>query len=487
MKVFFVNPPFKPQHGKFSRESRSPAIGRSGVLYYPLWLVYAAAVVEREGFDVKFLDAPATRMDVSSSLDYIEQEGKNAGLFVLDTSTPSIYNDICFGEQLKDRFPNAFVLLVGTHPSALPAETLQMSNKIDGVARREFDYIVRDLAYALRQGDDLQRVNGLSYRDGQTIRHNPDASYIQDLDDLPFAASFIKSHLDIRNYFFAAATYPSIQFFTGRGCPAKCNFCVYPQTLHGHKYRARSPQNIVEELLYIAENFPDVKEIVIEDDTFTIDKNRVVEICDLLLERNLHKRFRWLCNARVSLDYETMIKMKKAGCRLVIPGIESVNQDILDNINKGTTIMQIESFMSNTRKAGLLVHACYMVGNMGETRGTMEETLKAALRYKTDTAQFYPLIPYPGTGAYKWAKSCHYLTAGYRDFCKEDGTLNCVINLPTLSSSDLVDFCAYARKKYYLRGWYILHRVWMGMRDFNDLKRSLRAFINFRKYVFRGK
>ena len=127
-------------------------------------------------------------------------------------------------------------------------------------------------------------------------------------------------------------------------------------------------------------------------------------------KRSINKKIRWLCNARVNLDYETMCLMKKAGCHLIIPGIESVNQQILKNIHKGTTVEQIEAYVANARKAGLMIHACYMVGNQGETHETMKETLAAAMRFKTDTAQFFPLIPYPGTGAYNWAISVHLLT-----------------------------------------------------------------------------
>ena len=124
--------------------------------------------------------------------------------------------------------------------------------------------------------------------------------------------------------------------------------------------------------------------------------------------------------------------MKKAGCHLIIPGFESYNEQILKNIKKGSSLKL--------------------------------------------TAQFFPLIPYPGTEAYEWAKSNGYITGKYEDYLQEDGTLNCVLNTPELSSQELVDFCAYARKKYYMRPWYIAHRLWRGMKDPEDLKRSLKAF-----------
>lgn len=480
MKICFINPPFKAEYGKFSRESRSPSIGHSGVLYYPLWLIYAAATVEKDGFDIAFIDAPAKRLDVTKTLERVKNEASDAALFVLDTSTPSIYSDAAFGALLKKTYPQSKIMLVGTHPSAVPTETLNINDSIDIVARHEYDYIVRDTARAIRDDKGLDTVLGITYRENSNIMQTADAVYIEELDEIPPAAPFIKKYLDIKDYVFPAAAYPAIQIFTGRGCPAHCNYCVYPQTLHGHKYRLRTPENVVKEFKYIAENFPEVHEIVIEDDTFTANKKRVLEICDLLIKNGLHKRFKWLCNARVNIDLETMQTMKKAGCHLIIPGFESYNEQILKNIKKGSNLKLIDDYVANARKAGLMIHACYMVGNEGETRETMETTLAAAMRFKTDTAQFFPLIPYPGTEAYEWAKSNGYISGKYEDYLQEDGTLNCVLNTPELSAQELVDFCAYARKKYYMRPWYIAHRLWKGIRDPEDMKRSLKAFWRFK-------
>lgn len=485
MKVYFINPPFKAEYGKFSRENRSPAITRSGALYYPLWLIYAAAVCDQDGFEVRFLDAPAKTFNEEECLDLIKRRGKGTKLFVLDTSTPSIYSDVRFAEKLKKMFPESKIMLVGTHPSALPNETLEISECIDAVARHEFDYIVRDFARAVRDNSEWSSVKGITYRDNGELYSTEDMPYIETLDDIPFAAEFIKKYLNPKDYFFAPAAFPEIQIFSGRGCMARCNFCVYPQTMHGHKYRLRTPENVVAEFEYIAQNFPDVKEVVFEDDTFTVKKERVIAICDLLIQKGLHKRFRWLCNARVNLDLETMRKMKQAGCHLIIPGIESCNQQILNNIKKGITIKQVTEYVANAKKAGLLVHACYMVGNNGETKETMAETLKLALKLNTDTAQFYPLLPFPGTEAYAWAKQNGYIKGGYADYVKEDGTINSLLDLPGLSSDEMVAFCDYARKKYYLRPSYILHRLWVGLKDPEDLKRSLKAFKSIKKYLFK--
>lgn len=485
MKIFFVNPSFKSEYGKFSRENRSPTVTRSGTLYYPLWLIYAAATCEKDGFEVEFLDAPAKPMSEKEQYDYIRAHGKDTKLFVINTSTPSIVNDTICADKLKDLYSDAFVMLVGTHPSATPVETLENSKRVDAVARHEYDYIVRDVARAIRNGKDPFETLGLTYRKDGDIKANPDMPYITDLDEIPFLSEFVNKHLNYKDYFFAAGEYPEVQMFTGRGCMARCNFCVYPQTMHGHGYRMRSVENVVAELEYIAKTFPDVKEIVFEDDTFTMKKDRVIEICNLMTEKGLNRRFRWLCNARVNLDLETMKVMKAAGCHLIIPGIESGSQQILNNIKKGTKLEQVHEYVKNAKKAGLQIHACYMVGNKGETKETMQETLRLALELNTDTAQFYPLLPFPGTEAYAWAKENGYIHGTYTDYVKEDGTINCLLELPGITGEEMVQFCDDARKKYYMRPSYIWHRIVMGIKDPADLKRSLKAFKNIKKYLFK--
>lgn len=487
MKVFFVNPPFKSEYGKFSREQRSPAITKSGCFYYPLWLIYAAARIERSpGFEIGFIDAPAKQLSKQQCMEMIAQKGSDTKLFVVDSTTPSIYEDVEFAAGLKKAYPNAVVILVGTHVSTLPEETLGLNDSLDAVARREYDLIVEGIANAIRDGKDWRKVRGITYRDVDgKICSNEDMPYITDMDDIPFASEFIKKHLDVNDYFISIATLPEIQIFTGRGCPFRCYFCLYPQTMHGHTYRYRSAENVVAEFEYIADHLPEVREVVIEDDTFTADKKRVQEICRLLIEKKINKKLRWMCNSRVTLDYETMVQMKKAGCRLLLPGFESGSQQILNNIRKGTKVEQFKPFVDNARKAGMQVHGCFIVGNRGETRETMQETLKVALTLKLDTAQFYPLMPFPGTEAYDWAVSQGYLSGKYTDYLQEDGNHNTSMHVGDISAQELVDFCNYCRRRFYMRPWYIGHRIWMGIKDPADLKRALKSFGRFKEFLFR--
>lgn len=482
MEVLLINPPFKSEYGKYSRDSRSPAIAKSGTIYYPIWLLYTAGILDIEGFDVKFVDAPAKQFGISETIEIVKN--MNPRLIVINTSTPSIYSDVHFGESLKELFPKSYIALVGTHPSALPEETLKLSRKIDAVARHEYDYIIRDLACALRDNTEIEQVNGITYWDHDEIISTQNQGYIENLDELPFISKSIKKFVDYHDYFFSAASYPEIQIITGRGCVSKCFFCVYPQTFHSHNYRFRSSRNVVSEFEYIIQNFPDVKEIGIEDDTFTSNKARVIEICNLLIEKGIHKKIKWYVNARVNLDFETMKLMKKAGCRLLIPGIESGDQQILNNIKKGIKVEQSIDFVKNAKKAGLLVHACFMVGNKGETKESMEKTLNLAKKLNPDTAQFFPMIPYPGTEAFAWAVKSGYIDpSDYSKWLKEDGEHNCVLNFPDISSDQLVDFCDYARRKFYLRPRYILYKLMQILKSKQEFIRTIKSFKNFVPYL----
>lgn len=479
MRILLVNPPFKD--GKFSRASRSPAITKSGTIYYPFWLAYATGVLERELFDARLVDGPAQGL---SKADIIKIAGNfKPGLVVIDTSTPSIASDIEMGELIKLALKDAFVILVGTHPSALPDQTLHLSESIDAVARGEYDYTIRDLAKALDSDKNLKGVLGISYRDGGNIIHNEKRPLIEDLDGLPFVSSVYKRHLNIKDYFFAASAYPFVMIITGRGCPHSCSFCVYPQVFHSRRYRPRSPENVADEFEYIIKELPEAREIGIEDDTFTIDKERVRELSSILIKRRL--KIRWYAAARPDLDYETMKVMKEAGCRLLVAGYESGSQKILDNIHKGIRIEDILKFDRESKRAGLLVHGCFMVGLPGETSETMSETLGLARRLNCDTAQFFPLMPYPGTEAYDWAKENGYLKSeNFSDWLTEDGLHNAVLATEGISAKELVDFCDYARRRFYLRPRYLFYKSLRALSDRDEFARTVRAFKVFYKHLF---
>jgi radical SAM superfamily enzyme YgiQ (UPF0313 family) len=255
--------------------------------------------------------------------------------------------------------------------------------------------------------------------------------------------------------------------------------------MFGHKYRHRSPENIVAELEYIQKELPEVKEILIDDDNFTVDQEHVLAICEIIIKNKL--KVSWTVEARVNLRFDVMKAMKKAGCRLLVAGFESGDQHILNNINKGATIEQAEQFCLNAKKAGLRVHGCFMVGNKGETRASIEKTLKFALKLNPDTAQFFPLMVYPGTRAYQWAQENSFIRAeSYREWLTEEGLHNCVLNTDSLTAQELVGFCDEARRKFYLRPAYMVRKATDLMINPSEIKRTVKAAKVLFKHLVRG-
>lgn len=453
-------------------------------MYYPIWLAYATGVLEESGFNVKLVDAPANGYTLSYILDLVKVF--QPVLVVIDTSTPSINNDIDVAEAIKEVIPETFILLVGPHVSALPEETLSISPKINAVTRDEYDYTVLEVAKLFENGGDLCDILGLSYRHlkNNEIIHNHDRPLIQNLDSLPFVSQVYKKHLKIENYFYSISQYPEVTIVTGRGCPFHCTYCIWPQTITGHRYRRRSIENVADEFEYISHELPEVKEIFIEDDTLTVNKKRSIALAKELINRG--NRLPFTANSRADVDYETLQWLKKAGLRLLCVGFESGDQEILDAIKKNISIDQFFEFQEATRKTNILVHGCFMAGNPGETHETLAKTLTLAKDLNPDTAQFFPLMVYPGSEVYDWVKYNNYLISeDYREWLTDEGLHKSVVSYDNLSAKELVEWCDYARKSFYIRPKYLLGKFWEILTNPKEAGRIIRAGRTFIKYLFR--
>ena len=472
--------------GKFSREQRSPAVTKSGTFYYPMWLCYAAGLLEEKGFEVKVIDAPAKRLEIKDIL--LMAEKFSPSLVVVDTSTPSIYNDVDVALQVK-KITGSFIALAGTHPSSLPEETLSIDPSIDAVARREYEYTVLALADLLSKGnfdeEGLKMIDGLSFRWDGRIVHNREREFTEDIDSLPFVSRVYRRHLDYKDYFYAHSRHPIVTLITGRGCPHHCVYCLYPQTFNGHRLRYRSIKNVVDEIEYCLDAFPDLKEIMFEDDTLTVNKKRAIEFAEEILRRGL--KFKWSANSRADVDLETMQVLREAGARLFCVGIESGDQTVLDAMKKRITVPRIREFFKDAKKTGILIHGCFLIGNPGETKATLEKTLDLALELNPDTAQFFPIMIYPGTEAYTWATENRYLTTeDFRKWLSPEGLHNCVISRPGLSNQELVAFCDRARQKFYTRPSYIGRKLLQGLSNPQELKRLSKGALTLSKHIFRS-
>jgi len=481
MKILALNPPFHP---RYSRSQRSPAVIKSGVIYYPIWLAYATGVLEQDGFAVNLVDAPAAGYDLQQVLGLAGD--LQPRLVVIDTSIPSICNDLEVSESLKSRIPGTFVLLVGPHVTALPEDTLQMNPAVDAVVRGEYDHTVRDVARSLEGNGNLSTIQGLSYRcqDG-AIRHNPDRPSIQDLDSLPFVSEVYGRHLRVEDYFYSIARYPEVTIVTGRGCPHRCTYCLWPQTITGHQFRRRSITNVADEFDYIAREFPQVKEVFIEDDTLTLDQERCVALAQELISRD--NRLPFSANARADVSYETLAWLKRAGLRLLCVGFESGDQVVLNAMRKGVRVEQFFRFREDARRAGVLIHGCFMAGGPGETQESLAKTLELAKSLDPDTAQFFPLMVYPGTEAYEWASRQGYLTtADFQQWLTPDGLHRSVVDQPSLTAEELAAWCDQARRAFYLRPRYIAAKAWEVLAHPAEAGRILRAARVFSRHLFRS-
>lgn len=479
MKVFFLNPPFKRY---FSRSERSPQVARGGTLYFPVWLALAAAMVEKQGNEISLIDAVADKRSFDYCLTWL-REGRPDCL-VIEVSTASWHSDREFIENIHRHFPDLMIILAGAHVSAMPHQALIECPVAQAVIRGEYERPLIGLIKAIEEGRDWSNAPGISFRRYGRVVDSADSQFLENLDEVPFASRIYKRFLNHRNYYYAAAKWPGIMLMLGRGCPHHCSWCLFNQTLHGHRYRFRSAENIIQEFEFIIDNFPDIKEIWIEDDTFTANRKHLRDICELILKKKLRFKkhpFAWYCNARPPLDYDTMRLMKLSGCRLFVVGFESGDAAILKAIGKSFTIDDSFEFVNNARRAGILVHGCFSVGGPGENKRSMRLTQAYAKRLMPDSAQFYFIHPYPGTQYYYWAKDNGYLTTeDFSKWVKPDGTHRCVINLPGISSEELENFCENAYKKYYFNFKYLFIKT---KQFFRDPSEGLRSIISVSKYL----
>lgn len=491
MQVLFLNPPFHP---RFSREQRSPAVTKSGTLYYPKWLSHAAGVAIKSGHAVDLVDAPAAGASVQAIIDRIQ--AMNVEAVVCDTSTPSILNDIKVIESLVAAKPALHVLLVGRHVSALPNETIASSEAIEAVAVREYEYTVRDWLAAKACGADLSAVDGLVWRNRKTgeILANKQREPIQDLDELPFVSEIYKRFLHTPDYFYGHSLWPLVVFDTSRGCPYHCSFCVYPQTFSGHKMRYRSVAHVADEFDFITREMPEIKTVMLEDDTFIISKPRTMELAQELIRRGNTLPFDANCRADIGAEGELLSTLHKAGARLFCVGFESGDVEVINGMKKNNDDRRDAKyheeafrFVKRCRESGIMVHGCFMVGNLNETPKSMEKTLQFAKRLQPDTAQFFPIMVYPGTTAYEEAKKRKYIQIETWDaWLTKDGLHNSVVTLPNITHEQLVSFCDRARRSFYLSPSYLYYKLKQSMKDRRELQRNMKGFLTLSKYLLRG-
>jgi hopanoid biosynthesis associated radical SAM protein HpnJ len=433
MKTLLLNPPsFEGFDGGAS--SRWPATREIESYWYPVWLAYPAAMIPES----RLLDAPPHGVSPEETIKIATEYD----FVVLFTSTPGFSSDVRLAEMMKAAKPSLKIAFVGPHVTTLPEQSLMASEAIDFVTHKEFDYTVTEFA----SGMPLEEIKGVSFRKDGNIVHTEKRLPIENLDALPWVTPIYKRDMDYTRYNVPFLLNPYISFYTTRGCPAKCTFCLWPQTFDGHMWRQRSVDDVAKEVEHALKLFPDVQEIFFDDDTFTIGKERVLALCERFKPLN----FTWSCTSRVHVDLETLQAMRAAGCRLFIVGFESGNPQILKNIKKGASVEQAREFMKNCKKAGIVVHGDFIIGLPGETRETIEESLQFAKELDCETIQVSIAHAYPGTEFYDFAQTNGYFRSDV-EMTDETGHQLPHIEYPGLSRGEMMEAVEHFYDQYYFR------------------------------------
>ena len=435
--------------------------------WYPTWLAQPAALTPNS----RLLDCPPHGIDLAQCLAI----AKDYDHVIINTSTPSLKNDCRVAEAIKSQKPDTRIGFVGAHTMVLPTETLQASWAIDWVGRKEFDFTCQEVA----EGRDLATIAGLSYkdRDGK-IKHNPERELIADMDQLPWVADVYRRDLQIEKYFIGYLKHPYISLYTGRGCPAQCTFCLWPQTIGGHRYRVRSPQNVAAEMAHMKKIFPQVREFFFDDDTFTANLPRAREIARLIGPLGVE----WSCNSRANLDYDTIKSLKDNGLRLLLVGYESGNDEILTRIKKGVDTDRMRRFTKACHQAGVIIHGTFILGLPVETQATIEQTINFAKELDVFSLQVSLAAPYPGTELYEQAGLNGWFVKKDRaDLVETSGLQQSALAYPGASKEEIFEAVDRFYRRYYLRPKPILRIIKTMLEDKDVMVRRCREGYEFFK------
>ena len=435
--------------------------------WYPTWLAQPAALVP----DSRLLDCPPHNIGRDECL----RIAKDYNQVIIHTSTPSFKNDCRVAEAIKGQQPETRIGFVGAHVAVLPAESLQASRAIDWVGRKEFDYTCKETA----EGRELSAISGLSYKDKEgKVIHNPERELIQNLDALPWVADIYRRDLDVRKYFSGYLNHPYMSFYTGRGCPAQCTFCLWPQTIGGHRYRVRSAQNVADELAHAKKLFPEVKEFFFDDDTFTANLPRARDIAKKIAPLGVD----WSCNSRANLDYDNIKLLKDHGLRLFLVGYESGNDEILTRIKKGVNTEKMRRFTKDCHRAGVIIHGTFILGLPVETTETIQQTIDFAKELDVFSIQVSLAAPYPGTELYEQTRQNGWFARNEKtDLLGDEGYQCSAIEYPGLSKEEIFEAVERFYKAYYLRPKPILRILKTMLADKDVCVRRLREGYEFFK------
>ncbi len=437
MRTLFLNPPsYEGFDGGAGARYQARREIRS--YWYPTWLAQPAAMVPGS----RLVDAPPAGL----TLDDITPLARGHDLAIVHTSSPAFAGDVKVAEALKAENPALRVGFVGAKVAVEPERSLLASPAIDFVAREEFDFTIAEVA----AGRPLDSVHGVSYRGpGGQVVHTRDRAILEDMDRLPFVTPVYKRDLRAEDYSIGYLRHPYMSLYTGRGCRSRCTFCLWPQTVGGHRYRTRSVANVLAEAEVVKALFPQVKELFFDDDTFTDDRPRAEAIARGLARLGIT----WSCNAKANVPRETLAVLRDNGLRLVVVGYESGSQQILNNVKKGLRVDRARRFARDCKDLGITVHGTFILGLPGETRQTIQETIRYAREVNPHTIQVSVAAPYPGTELYRKAAESGWIPedddgAG---LVSQGGTQLATLSYPHLERTEILESVDAFYKRFYFR------------------------------------
>jgi hopanoid biosynthesis associated radical SAM protein HpnJ len=469
MKTLFLQAPsFEGFDG--GAGSRYQAKREIKSFWFPTWLAQPAALVPGS----KLIDAPPARVSLADVLADQAKEGYE--LCIMHTSTPSFASDVKVAEAMKQANPKLKIGFIGAKVAVEAEKSLAAAPVVDFVARNEFDFTIKEVA----EGRDWADVDGISYRNAAgEIVHNRDRAILENMDELPFVTEVYKQNLHLEDYFIGYLQHPYISIYTGRGCKSRCTFCLWPQTVGGHRYRTRSVEHVIEEIKLAKKHYPQVKEFFFDDDTFTDDLPRAEAIA-----RELGKLgVTWSCNAKANVPYETLKVLKENGLRLLLVGYESGNQQILHNIKKGMRIEVAKKFTSDCHKLGIKIHGTFIMGLPGETKETIEETIRYATEINPHTIQVSLAAPYPGTFLFNQAVENKWLDIEHAELIDEHGVQMAPLHYPHLSHTEIFEAVEVMYRRFYFRRSKILSILNEMIRSPQMLVRRLREGVEFFQFL----
>ena len=436
MKIILINP-----RSKNSNEILQKC-------FVPVNLTYLASSLLTNGYQVEIIDANALCLSDREIVKRVKvSEPDVVGISLLSEILPSIFRLV---NSIKCSYPKAKIVGGGPHVNALPEEVLREFEEIDYLLVGEAEESIVQLCKALENKIDLKRVKGLYYREEGRIVNNGLAKF-PDIDSLNQPAKdLLRDEYERKRYYMILTRYrPVDTLITSRGCPFHCRFCCNARK----EYRARSPENVLEEIITLYSR--GIRSFDIADANFTLDRARAIAIFDLIKKEKLNISFRIKSRCDF-IDEELVRKAKEAGAYLISLGMESGSQEILDRMNKGTKIEDNVRACKIVMDEGLKLNTGWIIGFPGETMETIEETLKLIVKIKPTTANINLLVPYPGTEVYEEAKIERRLVG---DWSVKNGLVPWV-KLPWVSSySELLKIVQWVRNKVYYRPYYIFSFV----------------------------